>query len=447
MFLATTIPNGGPHSTVPSDPVTGFIVAVVLFALSYPIIKRIARSEREPWLSKVLVWALILHLIASPVQIYVVDHYYQGIADWVRYTHQGAQLAPNFRQGDFTLAGSNVQRVIGDGSSSIITGVIFAAIGVNRVGAFLVFSWFSWLGTVFFYRAFTVTFPGVSHRRYAYFLFFLPSLIFWTSDVGKEAVMLLSVGVAALGAARVLAFRRNGYPLLGIGTAMGAWVRPNELFLLYAGFVVGMLIRPRDPRRLLRGSRRILGIAVLCGLLALSLGLTLRYLKGGSSTFSLTQISKNNSGTGAGNGSSNIPYSSNFIYYPRDVYYVLFDPTPVNAHSTGQRIQALENLIIIGLILTSLRRLRLSFRVAFNKPYVMLAGVFSVAFCYTFAALGNLGLITRERTLLFPLFLVLLCIPVTRKDSRARYPWEKKRFRIRRGDRQPVITPAASTLP
>ena len=36
-------------------------------------------------------------------------------------------------------------------------------------------------------------------------LFLLPSLLFWTSDVSKEAVMMLALGVATLGAARVLA--------------------------------------------------------------------------------------------------------------------------------------------------------------------------------------------------------------------------------------------------
>jgi hypothetical protein len=452
MIAAAAVSTGDTGGSLPpSNPFAAAVVALVLFGISYLIIRRTAATEKEPWLVKVLTAALILHLISSPIQIWVVDHFYNGIADWHRYTHQGALLAPNFRGGHFTLAGTNVRQIVGDGSVSVVTGVVFTIVGTNVVGAFFVFSWFAWLGTVFFYRAFAVTFPGASHRRYAYMLFFLPSLIFWTSDVSKESIMVLSVGVASLGAARVLAFKRNGYPLIALGTAMGAWVRPNELMLLFVGFVVAMLIRPRDPRQLLRGVRRVIGIAALAGLLILSLSLTFKYLHGSGGTFSLQQVAENNSSS---NDKSGLNYSSNFATYPRDVYYVLFDPTPLNAHGTSQRIEAVENLILILLIIKSWRQLRLSIRVGLNRPYVILAGVYSVAFCYTFAALGNLGLITRERTILFPLFLVLLGVPLAPKGEPP-YPWEHRRFlrkkkqetagSARRG--APVRPPAAAPAP
>jgi hypothetical protein len=57
----------------------------------------------------------------------------------------------------------------------------------------------------------------------------------------------------------------------------------------------------------------------------------------------------------------------------------------------------------------------------------MMCLVYSAAFLYTFAALGNLGLITRERTLLFPFLMVLLSIPRTPQGQRPRYEWELRR--------------------
>ena len=53
-----------------------------------------------------------------------------------------------------------------------------AVVGVTRLATFLVFSWLSFIGCVLFFRAFTLTFPRADHRRYAYMLFFLPSIIF-----------------------------------------------------------------------------------------------------------------------------------------------------------------------------------------------------------------------------------------------------------------------------
>ena len=136
---------------------------------------------------------------------------------------------------------------------SAITASVFAIIGVNQVGAFLIFSFWAWLGLVFFYRAFSLTFAGANHRRYAILLFFLPSLIFWTADVSKEAIMTLSCGLAAFGAAKVLARRRGGFVLLIIGTAIGGAVRPNELLLVMAGFCIALMILPAGPRRTLGG--------------------------------------------------------------------------------------------------------------------------------------------------------------------------------------------------
>ena len=122
-----------------------------------------------------------------------------------------------------------------------------------------------------------------------------------------------------------------------------------------------------------------------------------------------------------------MPYSTNVATFPRDVYEVLFNPLPIHAHGSGQRVAALENLTIIILILASLRQLRILPRVAFARPYVMLCLVYSAAFMYVFAALGNLGLIERERVMLLPFFLVLLAIPRAPRGSPPRYPWELRR--------------------
>ena len=63
--------------------------------------------------------------------------------------------------------------------------------------------------------------------------------------------------------------------------------------------------------------------------------------------------------------------------YPRDIYEVLFNPLLFNAHGFGQRVAALENTVIVVLILTSLRNLRMVPRAAFARPYVMLCAVYT----------------------------------------------------------------------
>lgn len=410
-----------------SNPFAALVVALLLFAAGRPIIVKVTAAEGKPWLERILTISLVLHLLAGPAQIFVIDHFYKGVADWNRYVNRGALLAPGFRHFDFNIRPGSIGGIVSNGSVSIAAAIVFALFGINQIGAFFVFAWLSWVGCILFFRAFSLTFGGVGSRRYAYVLFFLPSIIFWTADVSKEAIMLLSLGVATYGAAKVLARRRGGISLVLLGCAIGVLIRPNELLVAMAGFTVAMMVAPATGRRARDGTRRVARTLFFGALLGTSIFLTLHYLHSANGSLSLTQTAKNNSGTGVGFGSSGIPYSTSPLTYPRDVYEVLFNPLPINFHGTGELIAAAENSFVLGLILCSLRQLRMVPRAAFARSYVMLCLVFSLLFFYAFAALGNLGLITRERTLLFPYLLVLLCIPRTPKGLRPRYEWEYRR--------------------
>jgi len=416
--------------SLPSNPIVGLAIAGILFGIGRPIILRVSHAENNPWLVKILTASLLLHLFAAPMQIWVVDHFYNGIADWLRYDNLGSVLASSYRHFDFSVPG---KRLVGDGMVSAITASVFAIIGVNQVGAFLIFSFWAWLGLLFFYRAFSLTFAGANHRRYAILLFFLPSLIFWTADVSKEAIMTLSLGLAAYGAAKILARRRGGFVLLVIGAVIGGSVRPNELLLLMAGFCIALMILPAGPRRTLGGVRRVGAMAFLFVLLGLSVYFTLHFLRSSGGSFSLQQISTTDKGSSAasgGFGSSNVNYSPGPKGFFHDIYTVLLDPLGYNAHGNGERLASIENFVILGVILSSWRQLRIVVRASFARPYVLLSGIYSVGFIYTFAALGNLGLITRERTLLFPLLLVVLSIPLSPKGEEPQFDWE-----LRRGER------------
>jgi hypothetical protein len=417
-----------------SSTFAALLTAAVLVTLSVPIVRYVADREHAPWLTRFLVAGLVLHLLASPAQIFVVDHFYHGVADWIRYDTQGSILAPGFRHLDFSLAQADVRGIVNDGSVSIAAGIVMAVVGVNQLAAFLVFSWLSWLGTTFFFRAFTITFPGApaGHRRFAWMLFLLPSMIFWTADVSKESIMMLSLGVTAFGAAKVLDRRRGGYLLMLVGVAIGILIRPNELLIILGGFVLALMVRPSDRSQQLGGLRRIGGLALMGSVLGVSVYLTLRYLHTSGGSLSLNQASAGNQGVGEGFGSSGVAYSSNPLYYWRDVYEILWDPLPFNASGAGELLASFENTVILVLVLASLRNLAVTVRAGFARPYVLMCSFYSVAFLYAFAALGNLGLITRERVLLFPFLLTLLCIPRTPKGRPTEYPWELRRRDRRR---------------
>ncbi len=418
---------------VGSNPIVAIVVLVAVFLATRPIARRVANSEHDERLYRIIMVSVAIHLLAAPLQIWVVDHYYHGITDYNRYVDQGAILGPRFRRFDFSLSGTN-QKFLGAGSVSVFAGVAFAIVGVNKLAAFFVFGWCAFLGAICFYRAFATTFPEASHRRYAYLIFFLPSLIFWTAGVSKEAVMFISLGLAADGAARILTRRPRGLPLLAGGIAIGIYVRPQELLLFVGVLCAATLFRPRSQAGSMRPVRFVLLAAAEVALLIVVIAFTQKISKEGSPVFNLSAVAANNASVGG----STIPYHPGPAGFFHDVYAVLFDPTLINAHGTGEHIASLENLIIVVLLLMSLRRFARMPRAALIRPYLMVCFLDVVGFCYAFASLSNLGLIDRERVLVLPFLLVLVALPISPRGSPPIYPWERSR-RAQHASPRPVF--------
>jgi len=293
-------------------------------------------------------------------------------------------------------------------------------------------SWLAFIGIVFFYRAFLVTFSGKGHRRYGYLVFFLPTLILWTSDISKEAMMTFCLGIAAYGCAKILAGQATlgSWLLIVAGAAGGCFIRPNEMVLEIGGFTVAMFFRPLSSNTKFQAGRRTSSMVVVGVMIGVVIFVTLHFMPGLQHGVDLQQINKNNTGTGSGFGSSGVSYSSSPLAYPKDVYTVLLDPLPFNAHGGGQLFDATQNTIMLIVILKSLRNLRILPRASLARPYLIMCTIYVGAFFYYFAALGNLGLITREATLNLPFLLVLLCIPRAPRGQPPRYVWE-----LRRGER------------
>jgi hypothetical protein len=425
----SSMDNGVFNGTIGSNPIVVAVLAVALFALGRRFIRRIVRSEGgDPWLAKALTACLVVHLLAAPLQIWAVNHLYGGIADYTRYIYRGAALAGPFRHFNFSLP-PNLGGIVDNGSISIVAGILFAIVGINQAAAFLIMSFLSFIGITCFYRAFTLTFNGANKRRYGYLIFFLPSLIFWTADVSKEAIMLFLLGVLTYGCALVLA-RRGGYRawLLIVAACTGSvFVRPNEMLLVLGGFTIAMIFRPSEAKTKFKPARRTFSLVFLSVGVAVVMFLTLHFLPGLHGSVNLSQINQQNQGPGSGFGSSGVAYSQSPAAYPKDVYTVLFDPLPFNAHSGGERFQSLQNTVLLVLLIASIRNLRILPRAALARPYLIMCFIYVVSFCYFFAALGNLGLIAREATVMVPLYLVLLCIPRGPRRQPPRYIWELTR--------------------
>ena len=147
-----------------------------------------------------------------------------------------------------------------------------------------------------------------------------------------------------------------------------------------AGFCIALLILPAGPRRTLGGVRRVGALAFISVLLGVSVYLTLHFLRSSGGSFSLQQISTTDKGSTSGFGSSNVIYTPGPKGFFHDVFTVLLDPLGYNAHGTGERLASVENLVILGVILSSWRQLRIVVRASFARPYVLLCVIYSLGF-------------------------------------------------------------------
>jgi hypothetical protein len=404
----------------------GLIVAPVLVALTIPIARHAARVGDDPKLFRLIMLAVVIKLLASLVRYYVAFVTYDGVADAGVYIAEGRVYAEGLRQGVLSYTPSG-----GRGGSSgtffvrQLTGVVFLLTGSTAIGGFFAFAWMSFVGQYFFYRAFRVGVAHGDHRRYALLVFLLPSLLYWPASIGKEAWMLLTLGVGAYGAARVLQRQRGGYVLLGIGLVASAAVRPHMSALLMAGMAVAFLLRRSDLRSTFGPVTKVAGSAiVLVALLFAVQAAEQRFGVEGEGLSGAEQvIDQTADQTSQGGSEYEAQRPESVVDVPFAVFTVMFRPLPFEAHNAQAFATSLEGVFLLGLLVASRRRLARTFSEALQTPYVALAAVYSLMFMLAFSSFGNFGILARQRAQLFPFVLVLFCLPAI---SAAR---ERKRHR------------------
>jgi hypothetical protein len=402
--------------TITSATWEGVIVGLVLLVFAVPPIARwVGGLDDDPTISRIVLISGTLKLAAAPLWIYVIDHFYGGIADAWTYNRLGMQVAAQIRHGDFSF---QVGKLIGDGATSIITGLVFAVIGPDTLGGFFVFAFLAFVSMVLFYRAFRTALPDGDYRRYAKVLFFLPSLLFWTSAIGKDALISLGLGVATLGAARILARQHGGFLLLAAGLALTALIRPHVALMLFAGLAVAYPLAKSKNTSPLNPVAKVLGIVVLiAGGLVLG-NVTAHFFGLQSLNPTSVQHALQNNAVNTGvaaqtqvgqfGSSSGASYSLSPLAIPKDIYYVLVRPLPFQAHGLTQLVSSLENLFIVALFITSWRRLAAALGAMRRHPYLLIAALYCLVWTVLFASIGNLGILARERTSMLPLLVVLV---------------------------------------
>lgn len=403
------------HATY--DVWAAFVIVPVIVFASVRRLHRAAERSGDPALGGVLVAALVLKLVGAIALFAVSAELYKGAADASFYHDQGTIVAESLRRGDFDVDLGEGYRLVGTGFIVLLTGILYAVIGATRLGGALIFSWLGFWGLLLFYRAFCIGFPEGRRRRYAALLFFLPSLLFWSSSVGKEAWMTLALGMVAWGLARFLTHRRGGLWAVALGLTGSAMVRPHITLLVLVAVAVSYLLR-RTRRRTWAVGTKLVGLVALLAVGALLVARVEAF-------FGIDDLDRGSAETVLANTTSNSSYGGSSyvadrrpgdipspLEIPGALVTAMFRPFPHEAQNIQALASSLEGALLLLLYVAAARSLLRLPRLAWRRPYVAFAVAFSVLCAVGLSSFGNFGLLARQRVQMLPVAILLLALPV-----------------------------------
>ncbi len=362
----------------------------------------LANDADRAWLPLLFPVAFLAKMAGSAVRYLMVAVYY-GYGDAFAYHRTGVAIAPIWR----SLEVPTVSRgSFGTQVTAHITGLLYVPVTPPMFAGFLMFATLSFVGMVAFYLAFRRVVPHWGAFPYFVLLFFLPTMIFWPSSIGKDALLVLGLGLASLGTALAFARRHVWGPLLmGAGIGFAALIRPHVAVIAVGAMVLAVLLARASRLGGSRSTRIVVATVALVALVYLVPLASARLgVDQGLDTFLQEQQRRTSQGGSAVVGKP----ATSPLDLPEATLRVLFRPLPYEASSPAMLLSSAESLLLLGMILWRLPTMWANRAVVRRVPYLLYALGFTGAFVVAFSAIFNLGIIARQRSQVVPFLLALV---------------------------------------
>ena len=422
---------------ITDDQLRGIVTFLGVLVVGIPILGVVSRRESDSKIANLLVVAFITKLGFSLIRYFVLAVVYGDNADAGKYSDWASQIAALFRQGIFAFPDGGIS---GRGDETeriaIVLALVYLVTGVSRFAGTFVFTSICFAGQVLMWRAFRRAVPNGDDVRYGLLVFFLPSMLFWPSSIGKDALMVGCVGLVSYGAAQVLGDRTSvgGIAVFAAGVAGLMAIRPHMGLIAIVALVVGATAGSIGGIRKKGASKsaivRLAALVVLVGLGSVGVsqfGKLFGSDDGAEGTSITSALDKTKAMTGTG-GSEYQPVAvSSPLDLPAAVVTVLIRPFPWEARNVNGLIAASEGVLFVGLAIAGRRRLLAWVQELPKNPYLVFCAVYALVFIVLFSYIGNFGILARQRTQMLPLVLVALAMHPKPKVSRRQKLRERRR--------------------
>jgi hypothetical protein len=395
----------------PANEALAVLFCLVLLSILAAVLYRVGIRPIDPGFpGSLFSLAFVVKLLGSVARYWMLAELYDMTGDAVRYQRAGQRMAEAIWRGDFSfLAGSLSQ---GSEAMEFLSGLLYTAIPGGLVTGYLVFAFLAFAGCVMMYRAFRVALPEVQPGFYRLVLFFLPSLIFWPSSLGKDAWILFGSGVVAYGTA-LYASRGSlrGVLVAGVGLLLVLVIRPHfaAFMVLAIGAAYLLFYRVTSMRQMAVWS---LAAVLIIGLSIVVLQSATEFLNIGSLSEAsweeaeIVYAFRQRASTVGGSefASPDVLTLVGILYAPVSV---LLRPFVWEAHNVQTMVTALESLLWLCLLWWRRRIFWERVRMLRGQPWVAFCAAYAGIMILAMTTMGNFGILARQRVALLPFLWVL----------------------------------------
>lgn len=318
-------------------------------------------------------------------------------ADSIQYYLAAQEGLPKFRWGTNAVTYSNY--------------ILVTSLHLSYLSCFLVYNAIGSIGFIAF-DALIRSLPYLSNPfnlNLANLLIFLPSISFWSSAIGKDAIAF-TAAILALRASLSLSSR---WPLAAVSLLLMFLVRPHIGALLLISFFFVLNVSFFGKKTFFT-NLVILIVIIFASASLFPLAIQYSGLEGDLSTDAIQSYVEERQGLNQ-EGAGGIDISS--MQLPMQLFSYLLRPLFFDGISFLTIIASAENLLIFSIFLLSVRHFSRGWRPVMNTPTMFLIFYSFTAWIILASTTANLGIALRQKWMFLP-FLIYLAMSLSPRQVR-----------------------------
>lgn len=400
------------------------------------LILAVYTSRTSRWEAGVLWLSWIAHAV-SAVAMVLLTKYFFGGGDMIAY-HREALVYADLLRGDSAYFSDILLYSIGQNPQNPMlflagtsTGAMFGAgtflsvlLGGSLYAICMLIAMCGLAAKYMIYKGLAISLPARCHRATLVVCMLLPSMVFWTSGLLKEALAMIGMGPLCLGSA--LLVQRKRFLVGGVLILLGGFIISiYKSYILFPWLLVVGIWFYWQRTLASKGTIRLLSqpiyIALAFGVAfggIILLGEVFPRYSFARVTDEIAQLQSLGQRISGGSNYviADAPARSagaQLALLPVGLIFSLFRPLPFEARNFALLLNVAEMIVVLWLWwrLFRVRPLRQTIRTLFTSPVLVASLVFVILFgAIVGIATTNIGTLSRYRIPMMPFYIMLLAV-------------------------------------